>query len=94
MFGCEWVYNSKTSSRVLTYCILAGIIMSHNKAYFKEVEQCINDQLAEGSAFPAATMGQITRSWQRVGMLLSQVGNVRWQRELKELINKMPMDFV
>ena len=94
LFGCEWVYHSKNPSRTLMFCVLAGIILSHNKGQFKEIEQRINDQLAEGTRFAPAVMGQITRSWQRVGMLLSQVGSVRWQKGLRELIDKMPLDFV
>lgn len=39
-------------------------------------------------------MGQITRNWQRIGMLLSQSGSVRWQKSLRELVDKMPLDFV
>lgn len=72
---------------------MSAIITTDNKFSFKYYEDKINDELAESQQFSELELSVIGSYWQKMGGLLAKSKIIRWQKMLKESIDKFPPKF-
>jgi uncharacterized protein (DUF2164 family) len=93
-FSCDWIYSSASCHKTALFAIIAAFVITDNKFYFGVLENKINDYLDEHNRFSPVLMTSISRNWRRIGDLLSKNRNMRWQKALKEIVDKLPVEFV
>ena len=92
MFNCDWIYTTKNCSHVIFYAIMSSLIVTDNKFAFKYFEDKVNDLIAEHD-FSQAELVTIGHNWQRIGDLMAQSKSLRWQKMLKESVDRFPSSF-
>lgn len=71
---------------------MSALIVTGNKFAFKYFEVKVND-LIPNYDFSELELVAIAQNWQRIGDLLAQSQSLRWQKMLRESVEKFPLAF-